>query len=156
MALDVEIPDPPDLTNRGTPSGFDPDDAVGTPEFHREDLERLLHDTAWRTGFEEWLDHTDLTADHVEAVAAMGLFQAIDLYWDPADERVRDDAPAVPADWRDRAETRDLESADVSLVDAELQDLARTVREALADELERSDEVSASLWVEDAYGDRES
>ena len=156
MALDVEIPDPPDLTNRGTPRDFEVADSGGTPDFHREDLEALLHDTAWTMGFEEWLDRTDLTADHVDVVASLGLFQELDFYWDPADERLRDDAPSVPEDWRDREETAHLDSSDVSLVRSELQDLARTVREALEDELERSDAVSASLWVDDPYGDRES
>jgi len=156
MALDVEIPDPPDLTNRGRPRDFEMNDATDTPDFHREDLETLLHDSAWTTGFEEWLDRTDLTVDHVEAVAASGLFQALDFYWHPADEQLRDDVPQVPEDWREQAAFTDLDSSDVSLIRAELQDLGRTVREALADELERSDAVSESLWVEEAYGDRRS
>jgi len=156
MALDVEIPDPPDLSNRGKPRDFEMPDSEGSPDFHREDLEALLHDTAWTMGFEEWLDRTDLTTEHVEAVTELGLFQELDFYWDPADERLRDDAPAVPADWREREETADLDSSDVSLVRSELQDLARTVREALEDELERSDAVSAALWVDDPYGERES
>ena len=156
MALDVEIPDPPDLSNRGSPRDFEMQDSEGSPDFHREDLEALLHDTAWTMGFEEWLDRTDLTAEHVEAVNALGLFQELDFYWDPADERLRDDTPTVPEDWREREATAHLDSSDVSLVRSELQDLARTVREALEDELERSDAVSAALWVDDPYGERES
>ncbi|NHN42508.1 hypothetical protein G9C85_12850 [Halorubellus sp. JP-L1] len=155
MALDVEIPDPPDLSNRGKPRDFEMTDAAATSDFHREDLETLLHDSAWTIGFEEWLDRTDLTVDHFEAVSALGLFQAFDFYWHPEDEQLRDDAPRVPEDWRDRAATADLDSSDVSLVESELQDLGRTVREALDDELERSDDVSASLWADEPYGDRE-
>ncbi len=155
MALDLEVPDPPDLSNRGTPRDFETTDADEPPDFHREDLETLLHDAAWTVGFEEWLDRTDLTVDHVEAVSALGLFQALDFYWDPTDDRVRHDVPTIPADWRERAETAALDSSDISLVRSELADLGRTVREALADELERSDEVSASLWVDDPYGDRD-
>lgn len=156
MALDVEIPDPPDLSNRGKPRDFEMTDATETSDFHREDLETLLHDTAWTTGFEEWLDRTDLTADHIEAVEAAGLFRALDFYWHPTDEQLRTDVPQVPEEWRDQEAFADLDSSDVSYINAELQDLGRTVREALEDELERSDAVSESLWVEDAYGDRES
>ena len=156
MALDVDIPEPPDLSNRGKPRDFEMTDSEDTPDFHREDLEAILHDTAWTMGVEEWLDRTDLTVDHIDAVAALGLFREFDFYWNPADEQLRDAPARVPEDWRERAETTDLTSSDVSLINGELQDLGRTVREALEDELERSEAVSASLWVDDSYGDRYS
>jgi len=48
MTLDVPIPEPPDLSNRGRPSSFDWDESetLGTEDFYREDIEDLLQEGA--------------------------------------------------------------------------------------------------------------
>lgn len=155
MGLDVPVPDPPDLTNRGAPRGFDWEyEAAGPTVFHREELDALLRDGAWQEGFNEWAEYTELDEDHVRAVADLDLFRAFDFYWDPDDGRLRYDAPSVPDDWRDRDATASFDSSTVSMIDADLQDLGRAVQEILEDYVDRSDEVSTHHWAEETYGDR--
>jgi hypothetical protein len=150
MALDVEAPEPPDLTNRGMPREYESlDEISGSEDFHREELEAFLRDDAWREGFEEWAEYTDLDAEHVHAAEDLGLFRAFDFYWDPVDDRLRFDSPRVPDDWRDRPATESFTSSVVSMLNADLQDLGRTVQEVLEDYLESDDEVSSHLWSEE-------
>jgi hypothetical protein len=62
MALDVETPDPPDLTNRGMPDDVDPSNVTdGLSDLRREELEEILQDGAWNEAFREWATYTDLT-----------------------------------------------------------------------------------------------
>ena len=144
MGLDVAVPEPPDLSNRGTPRDFEwLDETPGSTDFHREELEDLLQDGAWREGVDEWAEYTDLDEAQVRVVGELGLFQAFDFYWDPTDDRLRVDAPSVPDDWRERPATESLDSSTVSTVDTELQDLGRVVQETLEDFLGRSEETSA-------------
>lgn len=53
MAVDVDIPYPPDLTNRGTPSSLDTESLDSPSDLRREELEGLLRDGAWRESFAE-------------------------------------------------------------------------------------------------------
>lgn len=155
MALDVELPELPDLTNRGMPRDFDlQDETAGSGAFHREELEALLREGAWQEGFNEWSEYTELDEAKVRIVDDLGLFQAFDFYWDPTDERLQFEAPRVPEDWRERAVTASLGSTAVSMINTDLQNLGRTVQEVLEDYLERSDEVSVHHWAEDSYGER--
>lgn len=155
MALDVELPEPPDLTNRGMPRDFElQDETAGSGAFHREELEALLREGAWQEGFNEWSEYTELDEAQVRAVSDLGLFQAFDFYWDPTDERLRFEAPSVPDDWRQRDATASFDSGTVSMVETDLRNLGRTVQEVLEDYLERSDEVSAHHWAEESFGDR--
>ena len=155
MALDVAVPEPPDLSNRGKPREFQlQDETLGSEDFYREDLEDLLQEGAWTEGFNEWTEYTDLNEEQVRIVSDLGLFQAFDFYWDPTDDRLRVDAPSVPDDWRERPATESLDSSTVSTVDTELQDLGRVVQETLEDFLGRSEETSAHTWSEETFGQR--
>ncbi|WP_433629404.1 hypothetical protein [Halomicrococcus sp. NG-SE-24] len=153
MSLDVDLPEPPDLSNRGMPREFEwLEETSGSEEFHREALEDWLQDGAWKEGFNEWAEYTDLDEKQVRAVDDLGLFQAFDFYWDPTDDRLRYDAPSVPDDWRERDATESFDSSTVSMIDAELQNLGRTVQEMLEDYLERSEEASDYVWSEETFG----
>jgi len=127
MTLDVEVPTPPDLTNRGVPAGFEGDvDELADPEvFHREELEQVLRDGAWQEAFREWAEYTDLGEPEFRTLRDHGCFVALDLYWDPSTERVRFDVPSIPADIDDEA-TR-------SLLRTELADLGDVVVELIED-----------------------
>ena len=155
MTLDVPIPEPPDLSNRGRPSGFDWDDSetLGSEEFHREDLERLLQEGAWREGFEEWADYTDLDEELVRVIGDLDLFHAFDFYRDPVDDHLRFDVPTVPEDWRERDVADSLDASSVSTINGELEDLGRTVHETLQNYHERTDNAAES--DEESFDERD-
>jgi hypothetical protein len=76
MALDVAVPEPPDLANRGLPSEFagveDVEAVDDVAALRREELDAVLRDGAWREAFEEWAEYTDLTeAVDVEGVDSL-------------------------------------------------------------------------------------
>ncbi|RCU44506.1 hypothetical protein DU504_17405 [Haloplanus salinus] len=155
MALDVAVPEPPDLSNRGKPRDFElQDETLGSEDFYREDLEDLLQEGAWTEGFNEWAEYTDLDEEQVRIVSDLGLFQAFDFYWDPTDDRLRFDVPTLPDDWRERDATESLDSSTVSMIDAALQDLGRAIHETLEDYLERNEEASDFGWGKETYGKR--
>ncbi|MHB9286791.1 hypothetical protein ACKVMT_07095 [Halobacteriales archaeon Cl-PHB] len=155
MTLDVPVPEPPDLSNRGRPKGFDWEESetLGSEEFYREDLEDLLQEGAWREGFEEWAEYTDLDEEEVRVVDDLGLFQAFDFYRDPTDDHLRFDAPTVPEDWRGRDVTEQFDSSWVSAINGELHDLGRAVHETLQSYLPQTGD--ASDWSEELLGERE-
>jgi len=156
MALDVEVPEPPDLSNRGMPRGFElQDETLGSEDFYREDLEDLLQEGAWKEGFNEWTEYTNLDEEQARIVSDLGLFQAFDFYWDPTEDRLRIASPTIPDGWRERDATESLDSSTVSLIDGELDDLGRAVQRVLEDYLERNDEASDYGWGEETYGKRE-
>lgn len=127
MALDVDRPDPPDLTNRELPTGFDPDASFDSvADLRRGELETALRDGAWSEAFREWATYTDLTAAEFRLIDARGLFADLDFYWDPAAESLEFEVPELP----DGRETRDDFPPNVR---SELTDLCRTVIETLED-----------------------
>lgn len=128
MALDV--PNPPDLTNRENSAPFDPVNVAssGTDQ-RRAELEDILRDGAWREGFEEWAQYTDLSEAVVERAAEMGLFGSFDFFWDTQEDRLRYVAPAVPDDWAEGTGQSDVSA---SFVQSELDDLGRAVAETIA------------------------
>ncbi|MEF8799590.1 MAG: hypothetical protein V5A27_09510 [Halapricum sp.] len=154
MALDGEVPEPPDLSYRGKPSGFEwQQETLGSEDFYREDLEDLLQEGAWQEGFNEWAEYTDLDEEEVRIVSELGLFKEFDFYWDPVDSVLRFESPTIPDDWRDRDGTETLDSDTVSTIDAELQELGRAVQETLEKYLEPADE-TADDWGEERFGQR--
>lgn len=156
MAFDIEVPEPPDLSNRGMPREFEwQEETLGSEDFYREDIEDLLQEGAWTEGVNEWAEYTNLDEEHVRIVSDLGLFQAFDFYWDPTEDYLRFDAPTIPDDWREREATESLDSSTVSMIDNELDDLGRAVQEILEDYLERNDEASDYGWGEETYGKRE-
>ncbi|WP_254839738.1 hypothetical protein [Natronomonas marina] len=127
MGLDVETPDPPDLTNRPLPSELDPEEVLdGTVDLRREELEEILRDGAWSEAFQEWAEYTDLTETEYRTVHEAGLLELLDVYWDPMGNEVRFEVPGVP---RELAGREDLGSQ----ATAELTDLGRTVVETIED-----------------------
>ncbi|WP_227015841.1 hypothetical protein [Haloarcula sp. JP-L23] len=126
---------------------------LGSEDFYREDLENLLQEGAWREGFEEWAEYTDLDEEEVRVVDDLDLFQAFDFYRDPTDDHLRFDAPTVPEDWRERDVTESLDSSSVSAINGELHDLGRAVHETLQNYLQRTRD--ASDRNEEPFGERE-
>lgn len=156
MSLDVTIPEPPDLSNRGRPQDFEwEEETLGSEDFRREDLEDLLQEGAWTEGFDEWTEYTDLDAEQVGVVDELGLFRAFDFYWDPTEDRLRYFAPTLPEDWRDHDATASLDSSTESMVNNALDDLGRSVQDVLEDYLESDEETTSFSSIEQAYGDRE-
>jgi hypothetical protein len=109
----------------------------------------------WTEGFNEWAEYTNLDAEHVRIVSDLGLFQALDYYWDPTEDRLRFDAPTISDDWRERDATESFDSSTVSMIDNEVAELGRAVREVLDDYLERNDEASDYGWGAETYGEGE-
>lgn len=67
---------------------------------------------------------------------------------------MRFDAPSIPEDWRERETTASLDTSTVSMLDAELTNLGRTVQEELGDYLERSDVPAEYVWLQEPFGQR--
>jgi hypothetical protein len=156
MALEIEVPEPPDLSNRGMPREFEwQEETLGSEDFYREDLEDLLQEGAWKEGFNEWTEYTNLNEEQVRIVSDLGLFQALDFYWDPTEDRLRFDAPTISDAQRGRNVTESLDSSTVSMIDGELDDLGRVVHEMLEDRIERNGELSNDGWAEETDSNRE-
>lgn len=127
MGLDVETPNPPDLTNRGLPGDIDPEESGGSEsDRYRAEVEAVLLDGAWEEAFNEWAAYADLSDVEYRTVHDAGLFERLDFYWDPVEERLRAVIPPTPAAWSDEGEF-------ASRVTTELADLADTVLELLED-----------------------
>lgn len=125
MALDVESPNEPDLTNRGAPAEVNLSETYGTDaDFRREEIQAFLQDGAWKEAFEEWAEYTDLSDAEYEAVLDRGLFEQIDIFWDPVEGRIRAVVPDVPEEWPGEGNIS-------SKVRTELSDLADAVTEML-------------------------
>lgn len=152
MALDVAVPTPPDITNRGVPGTFDVDAVAGSDQnLRRDELEGILRAGAWRQGFEEWAQYSDLSATAVELAVELGLFRALDFFWDFEARRLRYVVPAVPETWDDRAGP---EGIPASTLQEELDDLARTVSEIIATDYVDWGEAEAKdlVWGVETFG----
>lgn len=158
MALDVDVPEPPDLTMRGTPSGYrSTEETAGSGGFRREELETMLKDGAWKEGFLEWAEYTDLDAEEVRAIDELELFHTLDFYWNPDDELLEYDGPDVPDDWAERAPAGLTTTSEASRVETELDDLGRAVLEVLQDTyLDWSEEAEGYVWSEETFGQSEA
>lgn len=149
MALDVETPNPPDLTNRPPPTGIDPAELLdGETDFRRAELEEILEDGAWSEAFSEWAEYTELTEAEYQVVRDLGLVEQLDFYWNPIEERLRFETPPLP---EELDQQRDL-AVEIS---SELAALARTVVEMLDEGYVSWGEADAteSVWTEDPVGD---
>lgn len=121
MTLDVSVPDPPRLESPPVPADYD-EEVTENPQ-RRETLASYLEEGAWRDGFSEWAEYTDLTEDEFTALHERGLIDALDFYWDPVHDDVTHHVPSVPAELGD--------TATVSRLEAELDYLGRAVSEVL-------------------------
>jgi len=131
MTLDIDVPTPPDVTNRGVPDAIDAAEVPGSEmTLRREEIEQALRDGAWREGFEQWAGFTDLTEGDVRRADEAELFRSFDFYWDPTEERLRYVTPAVPTDWDDRVDG----GTSGTILQSELDDLGRTVAETIVED----------------------
>ncbi|WP_256290013.1 hypothetical protein [Halobellus inordinatus] len=148
MALDIDTPTPPDLTNRPLPSTFDSEELEDAEELRRAELEEVLRDGAWNEAFEEWDEYTDLSDSEVRSLQDAGVFEQLDFYWDPIDATFRFEVPSLPP------ELADEELA--TYATTELTDLGQTVIELLADAyLDWGDEESPiDHWSEETFSDQ--
>lgn len=152
MALDIDVPSPPDLTNRGDSAQFDPVNAAGSAvDQRRQELESILRDGAWLEAWEEWAQYTDLSEADVERAEEMGLFGSFDFFWDTEDDRLRYVTPTVPDEWDDRTGAGDVSA---SIARTELADLGRTVAETIASHYVDwgTGEPSDIVWSVDTFG----
>ena len=136
MTLDVEMPEPPSL--RGLQSheayeAIDMTDQELTDDHRREELAAVLEEGAWADAFDDWAEETYLSEAEFAAASERGLFEALDFYWDPANDEVGYRSPSVPDGVRD-----DFEDPDG--VAEELDALGRTVSEVLENDYLRRDE----------------
>ena len=147
MALGVEPPDAPDVTNRGFPSGLGADETVENgADFRREEVEAVLREGAWREAFGEGAEYTDLNADEFRAVRDGGLFERLDFYWDPVDGALEFEVPS----------SADIDGADdlASRARGELSDLAETVVERTEDGyVDWGEGVSDDVWAEEGVAE---
>lgn len=155
MALDVPVPDPPDLSNRGNATEFrEVQDLGSSADFRREELEEVFHDGAWHEAFAEWWEYTDLSESDLAVVDELGLFREFDFYWDSTDGRLRFDAPSVPEDV-DADALPDAVAAETTTINTALEEFGQTVIELVVDayldwgEAEPSDYV----WDEETFGE---
>lgn len=145
MALDVETPDPPDLTNRGMPDDVDPSNVTDSlSDLRREELEEILRDGAWSEAFREWATYTDLTEAEYRMISVHGLIEELDFYWNPTEERLRFELRKSPVKLSEQIEF-------ATTVRAELADLGDTVIETVEDAyLDWSDE-ETEFWTEEMF-----
>ena len=128
MALDMETPDPPDVTNRQVPRSLEEID-VRLEDLRRGEIETALREGAWREGFEEWAEYADVDDDSVAMTVDEELYQAFDFYYDPEGDQVRAVPPSLPQDW---AEAVDASTA--AELRTALDDLGETVADLLTQE----------------------
>ncbi|WP_340101442.1 hypothetical protein [Salinibaculum salinum] len=151
MVIDVDVPTPPDITNRGIPDTVDSDAVTSEISLRREELEKILRQNAWQEGFEEWWQYTDLSEADIQWAEELSLFHAFDFFWDSEAGRLRYVTPAVPDEWGDDAEEA---VSPASVVQSELGELGDTVAETIAtnyvDWGER--ELSDPVWSVDSFG----
>ena len=149
MALDVENPRAPDLTNRGPPTDVTLSETYGIDsDFRRAELQEFLRDGAWKEAFEEWAKYTDLSDAEYEQIHELGLFEQLDFFWDPNEGRIRAAVPDVPNEWPGG---RDISSK----VRTELSDLGDAVTEMLEDGYVDwgTDGRSEKVWSELKYSE---
>jgi hypothetical protein len=152
MALDVAVPTPPDITNRTVPEMVNLDALPGSDlDLRRAELERILREGAWREGFEEWAQYTDLSEADVGVAVELGLFRGLDFFWDGEAERLRYVVPAVPEEWDERTGP---DGVPASRLQEELDELAQTVSESIATDYVAWGEAESSdlVWGVETFG----
>ena len=148
MALDVELPDPPEPTDID-PNEYDDAEIVGDTDYYRDEIRDLLAEGAWADAFEEWAETTDVTAEDWAIVEDLSMLEAFDFFWDDFADRVGYHAPGIPEDWKERDLHPELNSWEtVSSINAGLTELGQIVCDILKEEYidwEASDEAPDDL-----------
>ena len=134
MGLDVDPPDPPDLSPATAVDDYEDVDVQGE-EYRREELQAFLEEGAWAEAFDRWAADTDLDVAEWAIVRDLGLTREFDFFWDAFADRVGYHAPGLPEDWRERDIHPDIDSwGTVSGINAALTELGQTVCDVLKDE----------------------
>jgi len=134
MTLDVDTPDPPELSSAVDADEYDDVDVQGQ-DYRRKELQEFLREGAWEEAFSRWAAETDLDEEAFAIVQDLGLIQEFDFFWDSFADRVGYHAPGLPENWREREIHPDLDSwGTVSGINAGLTELGQLVCEVLKDE----------------------
>ena len=132
MALDVDLPAPPELESHLDPDEYD-DASVAGDDYRREELEAFLREGAWERAFERWAADTQVDAAEFAIVRDLDLLDRFDFFWDDFADRVGYHAPGLPEDWRERDIHPDIDSWEtVSSINAGLTELGQIVCDVLA------------------------
>ena len=132
MPLDVEVPDPPELSADVDASEYDDADVSGTDDYRREELSAFLREGAWEEAWEQWSARTDLTEAEYGIARELGLLSEFDFFWDDFADRVGYHAPGIPENWKERELHPELHSwGQVSSINASLTELGQRVCEVL-------------------------
>ncbi|WIV66719.1 hypothetical protein [Natrialbaceae archaeon AArc-T1-2] len=152
MPLDVPVPDPPPLSNRGRPQEFEAVAEVGSEaDLRRGELEEILQEGAWREAFEEWAEYTDLTETEFEIVLDRNLLRELDVFWDPTEERLRAEVDVTPAPDTD---AESLSPGTRATIEDALLELGRTVVEVVETAyVDWGGEETDYVWDEETFGD---
>ncbi|WP_262175131.1 hypothetical protein [Haloarcula laminariae] len=121
MAIDVQTPDRPELTDDESR------DNDADEDYHRDDIEAALADGAWAEGFEEWASETDLAESEFDLLVRHGLIEQFDFYVGPGGDGVDYHVPTLSDDAREALGS----GADIEGAESELATLGRTVAERL-------------------------
>ncbi|SMO84303.1 hypothetical protein [Halorubrum cibi] len=133
MSLDIETPDPPELS-AVDPNEYEDADVAGG-EYRRDDLSAFLREGAWEEAFAEWAADSDLDESDWRIVEDLGLVSRFDFFWDSFADRVGYHAPGIPEDWKEKNYHDDLDSwGSVSAINAGLTELGQVVCDVLKDE----------------------
>jgi hypothetical protein len=123
MHPDAPTPDPPTVSRASRDDGY-------ADASRRADIQAYLTGTenAWDEGFSEWATETSLTEAEYRAVAAIGLFDEFDFYWDATADRVAYTAPELPSnpETMRRLSALDTETS-AAAIGEELDELGATV-----------------------------
>jgi len=131
MTLDVEIPDPPELSSAVNADEYD-DVEVQGEDYRREDLQTFLEEGAWEEAFTEWAEDTDIDEAEFQIMQDLELVQEFDFFWDDFADRVGYHAPGIPENWREREIHPELDSwGSVSGINAALTELGQQVCDVL-------------------------
>ena len=134
MALDVEVPPPPEL-NQVDPNEYEDADVIGDTDYKRDEIEALLRDGAWTEAFTEWAAETDMDERTFDIVTDLDMLRQFDFFWDSFAERVGYHAPGIPEDWKERGYHPELDSwGTVSTINAGLTELGQIVCDVLLDD----------------------
>jgi hypothetical protein len=134
MALDVAVPDRPELESEVDTTEYEDVDVDGD-EYRRDELADALADGAWADAFEEWAVGTSLDGETWDIVTDLNLIAEFDFFWDSFAGRVGYHAPGLPENWQERNIHPDIESWEtVSAINAGLTELGQVVCEVLADD----------------------
>ena len=148
MATDLDVPSPPDVTNRQMPPDLEEVD-VDLADLRRGEIETALRDGAWREGFEEWAAYTDVDPEVLALAGDRELYAEFDFYYDPERDRVSATPPTLPEDW-----VAATDSPTVSTLRTALDDLGEFVADTLVrDYLDWTEGREGDyVWREETFG----